>query len=85
LILSTGGFLLVAGDGAAARTLASALVTTGPFLLGMLVLAAAEVRVRRHHTTPAPAGPGLGAASRWRRVLLALAAVVAVPAREWCG
>ena len=83
LILSTGGFLLVAGDGAAARTSASALTTMGPFLLGMLVLAAAEVRVRRDHAAPAPVGPGVKAASRWRRVLLALAAVVAVPAAAW--
>lgn len=83
LVLATGGSLLPAEDGPVSQTTAAALTTAGPFLLGMLVLAAAEVRVRRHHARPGPAGPGLRAASRWRWIPLALAAVVAVPAAAW--
>ncbi|WP_248124501.1 hypothetical protein [Micrococcus lacusdianchii] len=83
LVLSTGDFPLPAEDGPVSQTTAAALVTTGPFLLGMVVLAVAEARVRRDHAAPVPAGPGVKAASRWRRVLLALAAVVAVPAAAW--
>lgn len=80
---SVASSVLPVGDGAAGRTAASVLAAAGPFLLGTAVLAAAEAQVRRHHAAPGPTGPGLPAASRWRRVLLVLAVVVVLPTAAW--
>lgn len=83
LASSAASFVLPVGDDAAARTTASVLAAAGPFLLGMAVLAVAEAQVRRHHAAPGPAGPGLPAASGWRRVLLVLAVVAVLPTAAW--